>query len=118
MFYVENYLSIIFHYFLFVQNLKLSSDKAQSLEGDLTSTKHKLLELQEQLEMTEKVRTLHTMVSTLCFNQGITLQPVLRNKNLQPKKGVFLSRKFSQNESVVDTIFIGRLSKTDIASDT
>ncbi|XP_072020524.1 leucine zipper transcription factor-like protein 1 [Amphiura filiformis] len=36
------------------QNLKLSSDKADALEGDLTSTKHKLLELKEQLEMTEK----------------------------------------------------------------
>ena len=36
--------------------MKMSSDKANALEGDLTSTKHKLLELKEQLEMTEKVQ--------------------------------------------------------------
>ena len=36
--------------------MKISSDKANALEGDLTSTKHRLLELQEQLEMTEKVQ--------------------------------------------------------------
>ena len=33
----------------------MSSEKADSLEGDLVQTKHKLLEMQAQLEMTEKV---------------------------------------------------------------
>ncbi|XP_033624414.1 leucine zipper transcription factor-like protein 1 [Asterias rubens] len=36
------------------KNLKLSSQKADGLEGDLTQTKHKLLEMKAQLEMTEK----------------------------------------------------------------
>ncbi|XP_038078645.1 leucine zipper transcription factor-like protein 1 isoform X2 [Patiria miniata] len=36
------------------KNLQLSSQKADTLEGDLVQTKHKLLEMQEQLEMTEK----------------------------------------------------------------
>ncbi|XP_054751434.1 leucine zipper transcription factor-like protein 1 [Lytechinus pictus] len=36
------------------QNMKLTSDRADSLEGDLISSKHRLLEIQEQLEMKEK----------------------------------------------------------------
>ncbi|XP_071492928.1 leucine zipper transcription factor-like protein 1 [Diadema antillarum] len=36
------------------KNLKLSADRADALEGDLISSKHRLLEIQEQLEMKEK----------------------------------------------------------------
>ena len=43
-------------FYPFLQNLKLSSQKADGLEGDLTQTKHKLLEMKAQLEMTEKAR--------------------------------------------------------------
>lgn len=36
------------------QNMKMSSSRADELEGDLISSKHRLLEIQEQLEMKEK----------------------------------------------------------------
>eukprot|EP00057_Strongylocentrotus_purpuratus_P009373 XP_011663847.1 PREDICTED: leucine zipper transcription factor-like protein 1 isoform X5 [Strongylocentrotus purpuratus] len=36
------------------QNMKLTTDRANTMEGDLISSKHRLLEVQEQLEMKEK----------------------------------------------------------------
>ena len=33
----------------------MTTDRADTLEGDLISAKHRLLEIQEQLEMKEKV---------------------------------------------------------------
>lgn len=36
------------------QNMKLTADRADTMEGDLISSKHRLLEVQEQLEMKEK----------------------------------------------------------------